>query len=778
MAAKTWLGTTDRYARLRRIETLDPEKDYREITKLFYEDFATIMTLEAISGFLFTFAAKRISNMQLMTGETEYRTMKRFVDTALFAQAVMEHDVHKPGPGRDANRRVSAMHRAYDINQEDFVAVGIDHVMSAVKFAERFGWRPVTDIEREGVRMYFTHMTRNFGGRQPLPPTRATMSEFFERYKKEQYMFQPHNLRMTDRLLDVLKLLFPAALRPIAAPVLLAQMDDDTLRACGKPVPGKTMRALSSLLLSLMSKNDPMPDNMPNGLQPLIDRVYPNGYTMDSIGTAAGRRAGADDAPVTKESLAEMMTVQRRAYEQNRYPSLAQRYNRIDRLIELLLSEADEFVEAMRLDFGNRSPMHSFMVDGPGIVGGMKATRANLTRWMKAEPRSSGPLAFFGARSRIEWQPLGVVGVIAPWNFPVSLALLPACQALAAGNRVMLKLSEYTPRTSDLLRKAIARRFDPSELVAVTGDAGVGAEFSRLPFDHLMFTGASSVGRHILHAAADNLTPVTLELGGKSPVLIGTDADIATAAKRVAVGKVLNSGQICLAPDYVLVPAGREDEFVEHYCAEVSKMLPKLRDNEDYTSIITERHITRLQGYVEEARQLGARVIEINPAGETLEGTRKIVPAVLLNTTPQMKIRQEEIFGPLLPVITYVSIDEPIQHINAGPRPLGAYYFGADTEQRRLFLQQTHSGGVTLNDILHHAGNENLPFGGVGASGMGSYHGREGFQTFSHGRAVQIAPRFSLNFALKPPFGERFRKMMRSGRDRDLAAVRKRLKSS
>jgi coniferyl-aldehyde dehydrogenase len=420
--------------------------------------------------------------------------------------------------------------------------------------------------------------------------------------------------------------------------------------------------------------------------------------------------------------------------------------------------------------------MHSFMVDGPGIVAGMKESRNKLARWMKPEKRSSGPLAMVGARARIEWQPLGVVGVIAPWNFPVSLALVPACQAFAAGNRVMLKLSEYTPRTSELLRKAIARRFDPLELVAVTGDAQVGAQFSRLPFDHLLFTGATSVGRHILHAAADNLVPVTLELGGKSPVIVGPDADIALAAQRVAVGKMLNAGQICLAPDYALVPAGSEGKFVENFRATFTNMLPTLRDNEDYTSIISERHLARLQTYLDEAKRMGAEVIEINPAGESLAGTRKIAPALLLNTTPQMKVRQEEIFGPLLPVIPYTNIDDAVDHINSGPRPLGAYYFGGDTEQRRIFLEQTHSGGVTLNDILHHAGNENLPFGGVGASGMGSYHGIEGFRTFSHGRAVQEAPRFSLNFALKPPFSPRFRKLMRSVRDRELAAVRKRLK--
>jgi hypothetical protein len=283
--SKTWLGTPDRYARLKKIQTLDPQKDYREIAKLFYADFATVMALESVSGLLFTFAARRISDLLHMTGESEKRMIKRYLDTSLLARFTLEHDVHRAGPGRDANRRVSSMHRAYDIDPDDFVAVGVDHVLSSIGFAERFGWRAVTDIEREGVRLYFVNMTRNFGGPRPLPPTREEMREFFERYKREQYVFQPHNLRMANALMDVVKLLFPAFLRPIIAPMMLAQMDAATLQACGKPVPGKLMRWISTQFFRLVAKNDPMPDNMPDGLQPLIDRVYPNGYTMEMLGT-------------------------------------------------------------------------------------------------------------------------------------------------------------------------------------------------------------------------------------------------------------------------------------------------------------------------------------------------------------------------------------------------------------------------------------------------------------------------------------------------------------
>lgn len=477
-------------------------------------------------------------------------------------------------------------------------------------------------------------------------------------------------------------------------------------------------------------------------------------------------------------SLQPLLEAQRRAFEADRYPSLAVRRHRIDRLIELLLAQSEPLVEAMRLDYGHRSPIHSFLVDGPGLVAGMKDIRKNLAGWMRPERHSSGLAALFGARGRIDWQPLGVIGVIGAWNFPVALAVGPACQAFAAGNRVMVKLSEHTPRTAEVLREAMADRFDPTELVAITGDAQVGAVFSTLPFDHLFFTGGSKIGRHVLRAAADNLVPVTLELGGKSPAVVGVDADLNLAAQRIAVGKMLNAGQVCLAPDYALVPAGREEEFADCYRAAVTRMLPTLRSNDDYTAIINARHIARLRSYLDDARRLGAKIIEINPAAESFDGCGKIAPAVVLGATPAMKIMQEEVFGPLLPLVSYAGIDDVVRYINAGPRPLGAYYFGGNTSDLRYFLQQTHAGGVTINDVLHHAANENLPFGGVGESGMGSYHGIHGFRTFSHARAVQKAPRFSITFALKSPHGKRLRGMLKSMRERELKAVRKRLGQS
>jgi coniferyl-aldehyde dehydrogenase len=367
-------------------------------------------------------------------------------------------------------------------------------------------------------------------------------------------------------------------------------------------------------------------------------------------------------------------------------------------LLEFVLAESAALVDALQQDYGIRSPTFSQMADASGLSVQMLETRKHLARWMRPEKRSAGGLGLIGARAWIQWQPLGVIGVIAPWNFPVSLALLPTCQALAAGNRVMLKVSEVTPHTAEVMRRGVASRFDASELAVITGDAEVGAAFSRLAFDHLVFTGATSVGRHILRAAAKNLVPVTLELGGKSPALLADDADFEKSATRIAVGKVINAGQICLAPDYALVPRGREDEFVRHFRDAITRMLPNLRENPDYTAVVNERHRQRVRGLLDDAVARGATAVEINPAQEPLEGSGKIAPTLVLGATPQMKIMQQEIFGPVLPVIPYSDLDEAIAIINAGPRPLGAYYFGGDTPSRRRFLDGTHSGGVTIKD--------------------------------------------------------------------------------
>jgi coniferyl-aldehyde dehydrogenase len=359
----------------------------------------------------------------------------------------------------------------------------------------------------------------------------------------------------------------------------------------------------------------------------------------------------------------------------------------------------------------------------------------------------------------VEYQPKGVVGVIAPWNFPVNLVMGPVAGIFAAGNRAMVKTSEFTPRTAALFETVSAQYFAHDELAFFSGGADVGKAFSELAFDHLIFTGATGIGRHILHAAADNLTPVTLELGGKSPVLIGKDADIARATERVAIGKMLNAGQICLAPDYMLVPQAQEQAVVDGLKAAVSAMYPTLLANPDYTAIINDRHHQRLADWVDDARAKGATVEVVNPGGEDFAGSnaRKMPLHIVRGATDDMIVMQEEIFGPILPVRSYTGgIDSAIDEVNRRDRPLGLYYFGPDEGERRRVLDRTISGGVTIDDVVFHVSMEDLPFGGVGPSGMGSYHGFDGFKTFSHAKAVFKQAKIDVAklAGLKPPYGK------------------------
>jgi coniferyl-aldehyde dehydrogenase len=368
------------------------------------------------------------------------------------------------------------------------------------------------------------------------------------------------------------------------------------------------------------------------------------------------------------------------------------------------------------------------------------------------------PLGLLGARAWVEYQPKGVVGVIAPWNFPVNLVMGPVAGAFAAGNRVMVKTSEFTPRTAALFEAVCPKYFAADELAFFSGVAEVGKAFSELPFDHLIFTGATGIGRYILHAAADNLTPVTLELGGKSPVIVGKDADIAKTTERVAIGKMLNAGQICLAPDYMLVPEAQEQAVVDGLKAAVSAMYPTLLANPDYTAIINDRHHQRLEEWVADARAKGATVETVNPAGEDFAGSnsRKMPLHIVRNATDDMIVMQEEIFGPILPVRRYSGIDAAIGEVNRRDRPLGLYYFGPDADERRRVLDRTISGGVTLDDVVFHVSMEELPFGGIGPSGMGSYHGTDGFKTFSHAKAVFKQAKLDVAklAGLKPPYGK------------------------
>ena len=466
----------------------------------------------------------------------------------------------------------------------------------------------------------------------------------------------------------------------------------------------------------------------------------------------------------TKARMSAILELQKRLQTSKGAPDARLRKDRLTRAINLVLEHKDELLVALNEDFGARSRDMSLFTDISGAIGPLKHARANVEKWMAPQKRNVTPsaLGLFGARAEVRFQPKGVVGVISPWNFPVSLTFDAIAGAFAAGNRVMVKLSEHTPATSALLAQIIDLYFDEDELAVINGGPEVGAAFSSLAFDHLIFTGATTVGRHVMRAAADNLVPVTLELGGKSPVVISQSADLAKTAARVMTGKTMNAGQICLAPDYVLAPQESVPAFVEASKAAVAKMYPTIKDNADYTAMINQRHYDRITGLIADAKAKGGEIVTINPANEDFsqQEHRKIPPTIILNATDDMQVMQEEIFGPVLPVRTVPSVDAAIAEINARPRPLALYYFGEDNAESEALLERTHSGGVTINDVIFHFAMDDLPFGGVGPSGMGAYHGHRGFVEFSHEKAIYRQISAELLAMLRPPYGAAFRKQM------------------
>ncbi len=470
------------------------------------------------------------------------------------------------------------------------------------------------------------------------------------------------------------------------------------------------------------------------------------------------------DAERQKARMGEVLASQKSRNIAEGPPSAELRIDRIDRCIALLVDYSKDWADALDSDFGARSKEATLLTDIAGSIGPLKHAKAKLRSWMRPQKRAPEfPFGLLGAKAEIRFQPKGVVGLISPWNFPVNLTFAPLAGVLAAGNRAMIKPSELTPATSAMLAQRIGEAFAPEDIAVFTGGADVGAAFSGLAFDHLLFTGGTAIGRHVMRAAAETLTPVTLELGGKSPVLLGAGADLDRAAKRVMTGKTLNAGQICLAPDYVLAPRDRADDFVAAATASVAAMFPTLRDNPDYTAIVSQRHYDRLRSMVDDARAKGARIVEINPAGEDFsqQEFRKIPPTIVLDPSEDMKVMQEEIFGPILPVKTYGDISEALAYVNANERPLGLYYFGEDAAERERVLTSTISGGVTINDVIVHVAQENLPFGGIGPSGVGAYHGHDGFLEFSHKRAVYAQVKSDLIPAmLRPPYTDKFRNLI------------------
>jgi coniferyl-aldehyde dehydrogenase len=464
-------------------------------------------------------------------------------------------------------------------------------------------------------------------------------------------------------------------------------------------------------------------------------------------------------------AMDSLLAAQRAAQAREGAPGLRIRRDRLSRAIALLADHHDALAAALGADFGHRSRHVSLLADIAASIGALKFARDHLDRWVRPERRRVQPavLALFGARAWIEYVPKGVVGVMSPWNFPVNLTFAPLAGILAAGNRAMIKPSELTPQTSALMAKLIASAFDPTEITVVEGDAVTGAAFARLGFDHLLFTGSTAVGRAVAKAAAENLTPLTLELGGKSPVLLGDTADMALAARRIMAGKLMNAGQVCLSPDYALVPRARLGEFLAAAREAVAAMYPGMRDNPDYGAIINQRHFERLTNLVEDARARGVEIVSLQPPDEdwTQQPFRKFPPLLLVDPPDGALAMREEIFGPILPVRTYEGLDEALAVVNARPHPLALYYFGRDTAERRKVLDSTRSGGVTINDVVMHYAMEDLPFGGVGASGMGAYHGIEGFRAFSHARAIYRQPLLDLTGMLRPPFGAGLERMLR-----------------
>ncbi len=459
------------------------------------------------------------------------------------------------------------------------------------------------------------------------------------------------------------------------------------------------------------------------------------------------RTPSADPAPAIRAALDR----QRAAYLAEPMPSLQTRLERLSRLETAVRERQEELVAAVRADFGERSRHETLGAEVFGTLSTIHWLKGHLASWMRPEARAISWL-FRPGRGEVRRQPKGVVGVISPWNYPIYLALPPVATALAAGNRVILKPSELSPRTSALLEEVLS--VFPDDLVrVVTGGPRTGAAFSSMPWDHLFYTGSSSVGRLVLAAASQHLVPCTLELGGKSPFIVHESYPLKLAAQRLAFGKLYNAGQTCLAPDYALIPRRHVEGFVEAVRAEVKRLYPTMRTNPDYTSIINEGQLGRLERTLEDARDKGARVVTVNPADEELRDVRKLPLSLVLDATPEMTVLQDEIFGPILPIVPYDTLDDAIRWVVERPRPLAVYYFDHERQRQRYLLDRTHSGGACINDVLLQVAQDALPFGGIGASGMGMYHGVEGLDTFSHRKAVFYQSRVNGGALLHPPYG-------------------------
>lgn len=474
------------------------------------------------------------------------------------------------------------------------------------------------------------------------------------------------------------------------------------------------------------------------------------------VGTNGAAKKGV------RAELAALLDTLKAAHRKSGPPDYDARLEHLDKLERVLLARKHDVAKAISMDYGARSKHESFAADIMPLVNDIRHTRVHLHEWMETEPRDVH-WAFVPARAEVVKQPLGVIGIMAPWNYPVELALGPLVGALAAGNRAMIKPSDLTPDTGEMLKTIITEAFAPDHVSVVTGGVDVAEAFSSLAFDHLVFTGSTRLGKIVMKAAAENLVPVTLELGGKSPTIVGEGYSLAQAAQKIMFAKCFNAGQTCVAPDYAMLPKGRVDAFVDECRASVAAMYPTgIADNPDYTAIINERHYARLRGYLDDAREKGAKVLELNPTKEELDpNRRKMAPTIVLHAREETTLMQEEIFGPILPVRTYETLDEAIDYVNEHARPLALYYFGHDQKKIDRVLARTTSGGVCINELLVHFMQPDLPFGGVGPSGMGQYHGREGFDTFTKSKPVFYQARFTGMTMLRPPYKARIDLVMK-----------------
>lgn len=452
------------------------------------------------------------------------------------------------------------------------------------------------------------------------------------------------------------------------------------------------------------------------------------------------------------ERMHSLFKQQQQAFRNNPMPSADERIADLKRLKAAILKYQDELAAAVNQDFSCRSTDETMIAEIMTSVEGINYACKRLRGWMKPSKRHVSML-FAPSHNHVMYQPLGVIGIMVPWNYPIQLALLPLMTALAAGNRAMIKMSEFTPVTNKVLKKLLAEVFNENLVALIEGEVEVSSTFAEIPWDHLVFTGSTAVGRIVMSAAAKNLTPVTLELGGKSPAIIAPGASMKDAVERICFGKSLNAGQTCIAPDYVLLPAGKEQEFIDTYQATFARMYPTIRDNNDYTAVVNERQHQRLQAWVADAKEKGAKITVVNPANEDFSGTRKMPLHLVENGTAEMKVLQEELFGPVMPVVPYRSLDDAIDYVNDRDRPLALYFFSYDKTQQKKVLERTHAGGVTINDTLMHIAQDDMPFGGVGPSGMGHYHGKEGFIALSKAKAVHRKGRFNSGQFIYPPYG-------------------------